>query len=343
MINKNFFPHFKAISLRQILEMANIDLEHNPTSFILDALFTGVSKIEHAQSSDISVFHNKQYAQEAKESKAGLIITSPELAQHLTTEQNFITVSNPYRLFAKIIAQMNANEEFNQSSIHPSCMIAETASLGKNCIIGPFVFIGPNVTIGDNAKIDSGVSIGESVIIGNNATIFSNVSISHCTIGNNVVIKPGARIGQSGFGFNMDDQGPFDVPHVGIVQIGHNVQIGANTCIDRGSIGNTIIHNGVRIDNLVQIAHNVEVGENSIIVSQTGIAGSTQLGKFVITAGQVGIAGHLKIGNFVKIAAQSGIMRNIDDNLTVAGSPAVSVHEWHRQTIALKNLIKKKN
>lgn len=342
MINKNFFPHFKAISLRQVLDLSKIDQTQNPTNLILDAVFTGVSKIDQAQSSDISVFHNKQYAEEAKQSKAGLIITSSELAEHLASDQNYISVTNPYRIFAKIIALMNTSEPSDQSSIHPSSVIDQTATLGKNCLIGPFVTIGAHVKIGDYSKIDSGVTIGSAVTIGNNATISSNTTLSHCEIGDNVVIKPGARIGQSGFGFNMDDQGPFDVPHVGIVQIGHNVQIGSNTCIDRGSIGNTIIGNGVRIDNLVQIAHNVVIGENSIIVAQTGIAGSTQLGKFVVTAGQVGIAGHLKIGNFVKIAAQSGIIKNIDDNLTVGGSPAVSIHDWHRQTIALKNLIQKK-
>ncbi len=342
MINNKFYPNFKPISLSQILEIAKLSSNDIHEGLDLSTLFTSISKLDQAQQTDISVFHNNKYAHEAKISKAGLIITTQELSQHLPENIPFIAVSNPYRLFAKIIAFMNVQNRIDHPSIHPSSIIDPTAIIGNNCIIGAHVAIEAFAEIGEHSKIDAGTYIGPSVSIGKNATIYSGVTLSHCEIGDGVIIKPGAKIGQSGFGFNMDDQGPFDVPHVGIVQIGHNVQIGANTCIDRGSIGNTIIQNGVRIDNLVQIAHNVVVGENSIIVAQVGIAGSTQLGKFVVAAGQVGISGHLKIGNFVKIAAQSGIIKDIEDNMTVGGSPAVSVHDWHRQTIALKNLIKKK-
>ncbi|MBA4249188.1 MAG: UDP-3-O-(3-hydroxymyristoyl)glucosamine N-acyltransferase [Candidatus Puniceispirillum sp.] len=342
MINNKFYPNFKPISFSQIIEIAQISSNDIYEELDPGTVFTGISKIDQAMATDIAVFHNNKYAQEAKVSKAGLTITTEELSKHLPASAPFIAVSNPYRIFAKIIAFMNTENRNDHTSIHPTSIIDPTAKMGNNCIIGPHVVIDAFAEIGDNSKIASGTYIGPSVIVGNNATIHSSVTLSHCEIGDNVIIKPGAKIGQSGFGFNMDDQGPFDVPHVGIVQIGHNVQIGANTCIDRGSIGNTVIQNGVRIDNLVQIAHNVVIGENSIIVAQVGIAGSTHLGKFVVAAGQVGISGHLKIGNFVKIAAQSGIIKDIDDNMTVGGSPAVSVHDWHRQTIALKNLIKKK-
>jgi UDP-3-O-[3-hydroxymyristoyl] glucosamine N-acyltransferase len=203
-------------------------------------------------------------------------------------------------------------------------VIEDGVVLGKNCFVGP------------NTVIEQGCSIG------NNAVIESNVTISHAIIGDDVFIKPGARIGQPGFGFYMDEQGHFDVPQLGRVLIGNHVHIGANTTIDRGSQADTLIGNGVRIDNLVQIAHNVEVGDNSVLVAQVGVAGSTKLGRFVIAAGQVGIAGHLTVEDGVKIAAQSGLMRNVGKGETVAGSPAVPVRDWHRQTIALQKLAKEK-
>ena len=169
----------------------------------------------------------------------------------------------------------------------------------------------------------------------------SHVTITNTIAGDRLYVKPGARIGQPGFGFHMDERGHFDIPQIGCVRIGNDVQIGANTTIDRGSQHDTIIGNFCRIDNLAQIAHNVELGDGCVIVSQVGIAGSTKLGKFVIAGGQVGIAGHLNIGDGVKIAAQSGIMRDVAPGETISGSPAVPIREWHRQTIAIQRLTKK--
>ena len=220
--------------------------------------------------------------------------------------------------------------------------IEPTAKIGNNCTISAFAVIEADVVIGDSCFIGPHCIIQKGTILGNNCHLEAHVVIGYAVVGNQVYIKPGARIGQPGFGFHMDEKGHFDIPQLGRVLIGDHVHIGANTTIDRGSFADTIIGKGVRIDNLVQIAHNVEVGDNSVLVAQVGIAGSTKLGKFVIAAGQVGIAGHLNIGNGVKIAAQSGLMRDVVDRETIAGSPAVPVRDWHKQTIALQRLTKRK-
>jgi UDP-3-O-[3-hydroxymyristoyl] glucosamine N-acyltransferase len=226
--------------------------------------------------------------------------------------------------------------------VHPTAVIASTARIGERCTIGAYTVIGEHVIIGEDGHVDSHSVIDDHVHIGKCARIFSHVTISCAHIGDYVLIKPGTRIGQQGFGFHMDENGHFDVPQLGTVQIGHHVQIGSKTTIDRGSFGITNIGHGVRIDNLVQIAHNVDIGDQSVLVAQVGVAGSTRLGRFVIAAGQVGIAGHLNIGNGVRIAAQSGLMRDVADGETVAGSPAVSVRDWHKQTVALQRMAQAK-
>jgi UDP-3-O-[3-hydroxymyristoyl] glucosamine N-acyltransferase len=221
--------------------------------------------------------------------------------------------------------------------------IHESVRIGKNCSVGPFCVLEKGVVLGDHVTLCSSVVLKENVVIGTGGYIEDHVTIAHCTIGENVFIKTGARIGQAGFGFDMSEKGPIDIPQIGKVIIKNNVQIGANTCVDRGSLSDTIIFDGVRIDNLVQIAHNVVIKENTVIVAQSGIAGSSSIGKYSVLGGQVGVAGHLSIGNFVKIAAQSGVMKDVGDNQTMGGSPAITVGEWHRQTIFLKNMVRKKN
>jgi UDP-3-O-[3-hydroxymyristoyl] glucosamine N-acyltransferase len=252
-----------------------------------------------------------------------------------------LIVSHPYRAFGQITSLLYP-QAFFHSEISPQSSIHPTAKIGRNCSIGAFTVIEENVIVGDNCFIGPNCVIQRGVTLGNNCYLEASITVGYALIGDNAYIKPGARIGQPGFGFHMDEKGHFDVPQLGRVLIGNNVQIGANTTLDRGSFSDTKIGHGVRIDNLVQIAHNVEIGDNSVLVAQVGIAGSTKLGKFVIAAGQVGIAGHLKIGNGVRIAAQSGLMKNVKDKETVAGSPAIPVREWHKQTIILKRLTNSK-
>lgn len=305
------------------------------------ALFFTTGTLEQATPETISFFHNAKYLNDLKQTQAGVCLVTKEFAQYVPSHTVGLISEKPYRDFAKICAAFYPRYNTFEG-ISPTAYVCPTATLGENCTLAPGVVIGQDVVLGNNCFVGPNTVIEQACVIGDDAVIESNVTISHTIMGNKVFVKPGAKIGQPGFGFHMDALGHFDVPQLGCVVIGNNVHIGANTTIDRGSQTDTIIGHGVRIDNLVQIAHNVEIGDNSVLVAQVGVAGSTKLGRFVIAAGQVGIAGHLTVGDGVKIAAQSGLMRNVEQGETVAGSPAVPVRDWHRQTIALQKMAKGK-
>lgn len=338
MIRIDFFPHQNALTLAQIYELLALPL---PEGVDARQTFTTVNTLKDADADSITLLHNKAYAKDAAETKAGLCITNEALAHHVAPGTHVLVHPAPYRAYALITSTMFPKAQ-TTGHVHPTAVIHETATIGENCQIGPYVVILENAKIGSGSILDSHVHIGSGVVIGAHARIETSVTITHAIIGNNVYIKPGTRIGQPGFGFHMDEKGHFDVPQLGIVEIGNDVQIGSNVCIDRGSLGTTTICDGVRIDNLVQIAHNVYIGAMSVIVAQTGVAGSTRLGRFVILAGQAGLAGHLTIGDNVKVAAQSGLMRDVASGETVAGSPAMPVRDWHKQTIILQRLIRNK-
>ncbi len=298
-----------------------------------------VGPLENLEAGILGCYHNTKYKSSLSNAKNGFCILKEEDKNLLGKGVVGLFTQTPYRAFGKAVLYfypkpISTGEISKLADIHP------TAHIGKNCQIEPFVIIKAHAHIGDNTIINSHCMIGEHVKIGLDSTLESSVTITNTTAGDRLYIKAGARIGQAGFGFHMDEKGHFDIPQIGSVIIGNDVQIGANTAIDRGSQHNTKIGNLCRIDNLVQIAHNVELGDGCVVVAQVGIAGSSKLGKFVIAAGQVGIAGHLTIGDGVKIAAQSGIMRDVSSGETIAGSPAIPVRDWHKQTIALQRLIR---
>lgn len=306
-----------------------------------DMLVEDVGPLDNLQKGAVACYHNSKYKHSASNAKHGFCILKEEDKQLLQPGVIGLFSPTPYRSFGKAALYFypfpKSNGHISDSaSIHPSAVI------GKNCQIEPFAIIGSYAKIGDNTIIRSHSVIGDNTLIGANSIIEYGVVITNCIAGDRLYVKPGAKIGQPGFGFHMDEKGHFDIPQIGCVRIGHDVQIGANATIDRGSQHDTIIGNFCRIDNLVQLAHNVELGDGCVIVAQVGIAGSSKLGKFVIAAGQVGIAGHLNIGDGVKIAAQSGLMRDVNPGETIAGSPAIPVRDWHKQTIALQRLIQKK-
>ena len=219
--------------------------------------------------------------------------------------------------------------------IHASAEIDPSAKLGFGVTVGAGAKIGKDTHIGAHSVIGPGVSIGERCFIG------AHVTLSHALIGNDVTLFPGVRIGQAGFGFHMDEKGHLTIPQLGRVVIEDRVEIGSNTTIDRGTLEDTVIGQGSRIDNLVQIAHGVQFGRHCVVVAQVGISGSTRLEDYVILAGQAGLVGHITIGKGARVAAQAGVLRDVLPGEVVGGTPAVPVKQWHRQTLALAKLTKK--
>jgi UDP-3-O-[3-hydroxymyristoyl] glucosamine N-acyltransferase len=248
---------------------------------------------------------------------------------------------NPYLAYARVARAFHP-EPAAKPGVHPMAWVDPTARLGSDVTVAAGAFIGARAQIGARCRIGPNAVVGDAVVLGEDTVVGPNASLSHCEIGARVLIYPGARIGQDGFGFAAGPKGLVKVPQLGRVIIGDGCEIGANSCIDRGSASDTIIGPGTVIDNLVQIGHNVKIGRNCILVSQVGISGSTQLGDGVIIGGQGGLVGHLRIGSGAQIAAQSGVMRDIAPGEVVGGSPAVPIAEWRRQSAMLRRLIRRK-
>jgi UDP-3-O-[3-hydroxymyristoyl] glucosamine N-acyltransferase len=301
-----------------------------------------LSKIEEGSKGSLSFLANEKYEDFLYTTKASAVIVNSNLDIDKTkVSTNLIIVEDAYQSFAFML------DEFSKSrnkieGIHKTASIEESASLGKKCFIGSNVHISDNVNIGDNVKIYPNSYIGENTIIGNDTILYSGVKIyDHCSIGEKCFIQSGAIIGGDGFGFAPNADNEYTkVSQIGNVIIENNVEIGANTTIDRATMGSTIIRQGVKLDNLIQIAHNVEIGKNTVIAAQSGVAGSTKIGENCMIGGQVGIVGHLKIGDNVKIAAQSGIQSDIKDNEIVQGSPAFSISDYKRAYVYFRQLPK---
>jgi UDP-3-O-[3-hydroxymyristoyl] glucosamine N-acyltransferase len=300
-----------------------------------------LSKIEQGEPGSISFLGNPKYTHYIYQTGASAVIVNHDFVPEQTINCTLIRVENAYNAFAMMLeAYNNLNRE--KSGISGFAAIAESASTGNNCFIGDFVSIGEHVKIGSNVKIYANTSIGDNVIIGDNTILYAGVKIyNDCHIGNNCTLHSGVVIGADGFGFAPQSDNQYSkVAQIGNVILEDNVEIGANTTIDRATLGSTIIRKGVKLDNLIQIAHNVEIGENTVIAAQTGVAGSTRIGRNCMIAGQVGIIGHLEIGNDVKIAAQSGISTNLPDRAIVMGSPAFDISSYRKAYVYFRSLPK---
>lgn len=339
MADSRFFDCQGTLTLAQICEIGKLEVANPlPAGITHDTTFDDVRSLDFAKSNHVTVLHNPKYNHKVKESEAGILIMHPDNIRFSGGHSVICTSLTPYRSYALVAAAFYP-ASFDVNLIDPKQdQVHSTAAIGRNVTVEPGAYIGPYAEIGDNAYIGANTLISRGVTIGSSTRISANVTISHSRIGNNCVIYPGARIGQAGFGFFMDDTGHVQVPQLGRVLIEDNVEIGANTTIDRGSSSDTIIGAGTRIDNLVQIAHNVKLGKGCVVVAQVGISGSTEIGDFTAIGGQAGLTGHLQIGRGVQIAAQSGVMRDIEDGMVVGGSPAVPAKQWHRQTLALDKL-----
>ncbi len=305
-------------------------------------LVHGLAPLSEAGETDLSILHQKKYIKALQQSSAGACIVAPDYVDYAPQNMLLLVHKNPYKAFA-LISQAFYPSEKNDAYIAESAHVSNTAVLGKDCRVEHGAYIGKNVCIGARCKIGVNTFIGDGVTMGDDCQIENNVSISHAIIGNNALVYPGARIGQDGFGFASDEHGHYKIPHRGMVVIGHHVEIGANACIDRGSLKNTIIEDWCRIDNLVQIGHNVKIGRGSILAGQSGVAGSTVLGDFACIGGQAGIGAHLNIGQRVTVVPQGGVIKDVESHSTMGGYPAMPVRDWHKQTITLQRMVKHKN
>ncbi len=298
-----------------------------------------IAKIEEARPGDITFLANPIYTPHIYTTNASAVIVKSDFVPEKNLSTTLIKVKDPYQAFSQLLEFYNKSLD-DKVGIETPVKIDDTAKIGQNVYIGAFVYIGKNVRIGDNVKIFPHTYIGNDVSIGENSIIYANVSIYHDTqIGKHVTIHSNSVIGADGFGFAPNQGSDFKkVPQIGNVIIKDRVEIGANASIDRATMGSTVIHRGVKLDNFIQVAHNVEIGENTVIAALTGISGSTKIGKNCMIGGQVGVAGHLKIGNNVKVGAQSGISHNLKDGEIVVGTPAIPIRKFKKASIIFKNL-----
>ncbi len=333
MVDKRFYTNKGPFTLAHLSEVGQCEIYRgSPSLEIRD-----VAPLDDATEGSISLLNNPKYISALDSSQASACIMDFENAEKAPESFPILVSKNPHRSFALIAAAFYPYAK-PTPSIHPTAIIDPTAVLGQGCEVGPYAVIGRNVTVGDNTIIRSHVIVGDNCCLGEGCVIESHASIEFSIVGRSVHIKSGARIGQSGFGFAIDERGYVPVPQLGLVIIEDFVEVGANTTIDRGSGHDTIVGQGTRIDNLVQLGHNVQMGKGCVIVSQTGISGSTKLGNYVMCGGQVGIAGHLSIGDGAQLAAKCGIQRDVSPKEVVCGYPAVPIKEFYRQVATVKKL-----
>ena len=300
-----------------------------------------LAKIEEGQEGSLTFLANPKYTPFIYSTEASITIVNKDFEPEQELSTTLIKVDDAYKSFSKLLEYYNQVKN-NKTGVESPVFISETAKYGSDFYLGAFSYLGNNVQLGDNVKIYPNVYVGDNVKIGDNVMVFAGAKIySESIIGNNCVIHSGAIIGADGFGFTPNQNGEYTkVPQTGNVILEDNVDVGAGTTIDRATLGSTILRKGVKLDNQIQIAHNVEIGEHTAIAAQTGIAGSTKIGKNCMIGGQVGIVGHITIGDRVKIQAQSGITRNVKDDETLQGSPALNYSDYNKSYVHFKNLPK---
>lgn len=334
MVDSRFHAEAGPFTLGEIVEMTGAELRGGVDPA---RRFSDVGTLDGGGPEDVAFLENRRYVDGFRSSRAGACLVAPAFADQAPEGMAVLVTARPRRAYARL-ARLFHPEEQAPAGVHPAAAVDPSARVGTGVSVAAGAVIEAGAEIGDGVRIEANAVIGASVRIGEGTRIGAGAAVSHALIGARCYIYPGARIGQPGFGFEMDDEGPFLVPQLGRVVVEDDVEIGANTTIDRGSNADTVIGRGSMIDNLVQIGHNVVLGRGCIIVSQVGISGSTRLGDRVVLAGQVGVAGHLEIGSDVQVAAMSGVNRSLPGGAAYGGAPAIPVREWRRQIAAWKRL-----
>lgn len=324
-------------SVEQIAGILNGDIQGDTSVAV-----TGLSKIEDGQQGTLSFLANPKYEEFIYTTKASVVIVnrSFEPRNAIPSTCTLIKVDDAYACFAKLLEAYN-QFRVKQPRIEQPSYVSDSAKIGEGLYLGAFAYLGDDVVIGNDVKIYPGAYIGDNVVVGDGSVIYPGVKIyPDCKIGKHCVIHAGAVIGADGFGFAPNQENEYNkVPQIGNVILEDFVEIGANTTVDRATLGSTILRKGVKLDNLVQIAHNVEIGQNTVMAAQVGVAGSTKIGKNVMVGGQVGISGHIKIADDVKIAAQSGIPNNIKkEGEVLLGSPAIPIEDFKKSYFGFRKL-----
>lgn len=321
---------------KQIAELLGGKVDGNP-----DVRVHSLSKIEDGEPGTLSFLANPKYTSYICNTQASIVIVNNDFTCGQALHTTLIRVEDAYGAFAKLLEKYYEIKQV-KPVVSKKASIADSATIGEDTYIGPLAFVGENSTIGSHVKIYPQVYIGDNVHVGDNTVIYAGVTI-YCDskIGNSCIIHSGVVIGADGFGFAPHESKHYKkIIQVGNVVIEDDVEIGANTTIDKATLGSTIIRKGVKLDNLIQVAHNVEIGENTVIAAQTGISGTVKIGSNCLIGGQVGISGHLTIGNDVRIAAQSGISKDIKDGEILMGSPSFAIGEYKKAYVHFRNLDK---
>jgi UDP-3-O-[3-hydroxymyristoyl] glucosamine N-acyltransferase len=297
-----------------------------------------IAPLEAAGPEEVSFLENRKYLPQLAATRAGAVLLAPEYAAKVPAGCLALVTKTPALGFARV-ARLFHPPAAPRPGIHPTAVVEPGAVIGAGCEIGPYAVIGAGAELGAGCVVGPHGVVGPGTVLGEGCRLHAHASISHCVAGRRVVLHPGARVGQEGFGLVPTPEGRFEtMPQLGRVLLGDEVEIGANSTIDRGAQGDTVIGQGTRIDNLVMIGHNVRIGRGCVIVSQVGIAGSTTLGDYVQVAGQVGFNGHVEVGSFVRIGAQAGVMHDVPAKTDIIGSPAMPAREFWKTYARLQKL-----
>ena len=340
MAEASFFPRAEPLSVADIAALARIDVPHGACG---TATISGAAPLETAGPDDLVYMDNAKYAEVLGSTRAGACLVSKRFAGRVPAGTVALVTPQPYEAFAQALARlypsaMRPLSGFGAAGVSPGSSVHPTARLEHNVTVDPGAVIGPEAEIGSGTVIGAHAVIGPQVRIGRDCSIGPTATVLNAFLGNRVILHPGVRVGQDGFGFAMGPRGHRKVPQIGRVIIQDDVEIGSNTTVDRGASRDTVIGEGTKIDNLVQIGHNVVVGRHCVIISQTGISGSTTIEDFVLLGGQVGVVGHVRIGAGAQIAGSSNVNSDVPPGARWGGTPAKPIRDWFREMTTLKNL-----
>jgi UDP-3-O-[3-hydroxymyristoyl] glucosamine N-acyltransferase len=345
MVDPDFFPRAAALTLAEIAEIAGAAL---PPGADPERRIEGIGPLETAEPDDVAYMDNPKYAGALAATAAGACLVSKRFAARVPASTVALVTPEPYRAFAKVLARLHPSASrprstFDATGVSPGSFVHPTARLEPGVVVDPGAVVGPHAEIGGGTVIGATAVIGPHVRVGRDCSISPGATVLNAFLGNRVIVHPGVRIGQDGFGFAMGLGGHLKVAQVGRVIVQDDVEIGANSTIDRGANRDTIIGEGTKIDNLVQIAHNVVIGRHCVIVAQVGISGSTTFEDYVAIGGQAGVIGHVRVGAGAQIAASSNVATDVPPGARWGGTPAKPMREWFREITAVKRLASRRD